>query len=569
MHSERPTELAAIELDPPGPGRVEVPIEGEGSRTTPTLRVSGRQQPVPVAGWVLESNGLGVGGATVLVRGRRRAEQSESARTDADGSFSLQLDGAEWKPRELANVHVSFEGGERLFSGVVVLGQEITILLPESLLLAGRVVDLPSDIEGVSMRFDVPAGDRFATNVFVGRTELDDDGSFALLARPPAHSEEMLLTFFSGSQPLATITVAVTELTLPGGAVLDLELGRVRILIEDAQGSALEGVHVTAATLDTSPVIAHVSGASDDEGRLDLILPRGPVELCASREGFATKVWGMDVLEGDESGVESIALVRADDEWILRGTVVGANGSPLSSASVSAFPFSKTNVGFSARSSTATAVDGSFTLGVPAGAELEIVAVHRVHGEGPRTVLPPGTHSVQIQFDGQGEVLLELSAAPAETVARAGPIQCLLVDRKRSRVVREHVWGSPSPLSNVPAGDYNLYVFWPGMDVYGASPVTVRGGEAASCPVLLVPAPWLEGEVVDSGGRPLPGAAIHLESGPSLTLHPWERATSGPDGSFRLLRCSGSRPHDLVARAADGRTARLSDAPNPARIVVP
>jgi hypothetical protein len=108
------------------------------------------------------------------------------------------------------------------------------------------------------------------------------------------------------------------------------------------------------------------------------------------------------------------------------------------------------------------------------------------------------------------------------------------------------------------------------MDVYGGSPVTVEAGETAHCQVQLLPAEWLEGQIVDSSGLRVSGASVQLdsESWPIGPAQAWGRATCDSDGFFRLLL--GRKPPSLNLRVstADGRKASWSGAAGPALVVI-
>ena len=217
-----------------------------------------------------------------------------------------------------------------------------------------------------------------------------------------------------------------------------------------------------------------------------------------------------------------------------------------------------------------TSKDGRFSVRVPGDQGLKLVATHPDHGEKQRTELPPGVRDVTIRFENQGKLMLELEAAPKEAVARSGPIEYLVVDRKREHVIRDHLWGSPTPVGSVPEGNYNVFVFWPGMDVFGGTPVTVEAGETAHCHVQLLPAEWLEGRIVDSSGTRVSGATVQLDSEPWLigASQAWGRATSDSDGFFRLLLGRKTSFLDLQVSTADGRKASWSGAEGPALVVI-
>ncbi len=571
---ERSVELMPVEVTRPSRYLIlneseEVSLDTKGTMDSiedPTAEY------LEVSGWVLEFTGEGAQNVSVHIRARHGTEYSGRATTGADGGFSLQLDTREWKTQDLASVHVSSEVGQRLFTGVVAIGEGITILLPKPLLLSGKILDLSAlEIAQVSMRFDIPAGRRFASNLFVGKRAVDKDGSFSLFVRPPAVSETILLSFFQGAKPLARVLVSVSDLSSPEGVNLDLGLAPILIEFLDHAGSPIEGVQLGAISFEGATATPRLTEVSGQGGGVGLVLPHGRVELCAQKKGFHTKVWVLDRDEGSGPHTERVVLNPLGSPSLLEGTVSLADGSPLAGAYISAFPRSQTRVGFGARSTAHTDENGRFSVSISGDQPLKVIATHREHGRAPEVVLPSGEFNVDIRYAEFGGLLLDIESFPQETVARSGPIQCLLVDRKYDNVIRTHIWGSPSPMRDIPEGDYNLFVFWPGMDVFGASPVCIETGKTENVRLSLGPARWLHGSVLDPEGNPVPWASIELSSdhGATERPHPWSRTTSSPDGSFRLLVTEGSGSLDVRVRSTNNHEAHWEGLNGPVRFVVP
>jgi len=569
---ERQDALRPVETDVSA--RMEIVEAEPRSAGDKTLGIpdATRPQALKIHGEILESDGLGLSGVDVLFRGRYDSADSRRAVTGPDGRFELRLDPEEWNYGVLANVHVSTASGMRLFTGVVPLEPSVSILLATPVYLKGRLSGAEDIKPGpIGMRFDVPAGERFGSNLFIGKTQVAADGRFSLVARLPTTTSLVLMTFFNDTTPLGNAAADLAQLTSTNGAVVDLDVGQVTLRYVDVERRPLEDVRISACPPGRPYSLSVVSLVTDSDGVVELTVPRGSVEVCAYRDGYIARTDVVEVRASERAEPIEIVLSQRDSHPIVTGTVLRPDGRPLPGAAVSIFPETDTDAGFYARSKIATDDQGRFALPLHGDGPHRVLTVHRVLGRGPSLIVQAHTQDVTIWFEQRGGVVLEVVAAPSALHTVAGPLECVLVDRDRKFVIREHVWGTPTPLDGIPVGRYNLFVHWPGMDVSGAASVTVEAGVNRTCRVVLEPVRRLHGSVVDAAGAPVTGATVLRLDGREFlgASHPWAIARTGPDGRFSFLLGPTGPPHHFRVTSDSAGDVDWIGASSEARIVVP
>lgn len=502
-----------------------------------------------VGGWVLREDGNGLAGVRVNLRGRVGPEESAQVTTAEDGSFDAELAASAWRIGDLCNVHVESVDGNRLFTGTCQLGTEMTFLLQEAIPLAGRLEVFPAQAPPNSfVRIEVPAVDKRSSSVYVGRASLDDRGRFFLAARPPMPTDSFRLQFESGGVAYGSAVVTVDELVSDDGAVITLERRRLALRVEDPRGRALPDVEVQAwYSLEDFGA----TGSTDADGRVEFLLPPGTVDLCAGHEDWSPRLWSVD---GSREQSQTVVLEERSFR-MLTGFVLAASGDPVSGARVSAVPRAPGNIGWAAYAAAETDTDGAFSVEVPRGHSIEVLATHRDHWMTPTTTVDQATDSVTLEFLPQGNLTIRLAAAPTETITRPGPVRYWLCHRDREIVLARHGWQTPLTANGIAAGSYNLFVYWAGMDVFAASEVEIISGESREVSVGLEPAAWIRGTVHDEEGAPVSEAVVEimrLDWPPEVTRALGARTAD--DGSFHVCAGQSGATVGLRVKAADGRS---------------
>lgn len=310
-------------------------------RIAPGDRKSGVTISIPsgieVTGFVSDPEGEPLSGITVSTsetpRGPRGGRQTffggppqrddDLVRTASDGTFSLRLQEGSWD--------FTFRG-EGYAAGVVraqtvAPGAEndIEIELERAVGITGRVTRGGAPVEGVTVISFVSMEPSTATT--------GPDGSFTLSGLTPGSVGVMLRKQEEMIQEQRTLTAPATdvEIELPAGGRVT---GRV---VEKGSKKAIPsfqaGISVSRSgggMVMMAPPMMQSFSSDDGSFTLDHV-PAGAVNLVASAAGYASGKLNLQVETGKEvAGVE----IELDAGVRLFGKVTGANGSPLSDASV-------------------------------------------------------------------------------------------------------------------------------------------------------------------------------------------------------------------------------------------
>jgi len=466
--SARPSPLLPL-----GPARRSPVIEDEvevedGSiavepeMPTDTWHVGGSvvQAPefLPVVGaevkvWKLSE--LGVGGMRPVL-----------TTTGENGRFLLRLNPADVERGQVCSLEVRLSQ-RRLFSGSVVLDENVLVVVDEQVLLFGEVVGTdPRNLGRIRFQ-DRSSGEPF----FVGESALDAQGRFrcevALAQRPRA----LAVTVFLRNGQSVDRTVLVDELL--AGAVIEARTNALELRVRDSTGTAIPGATVSLAGHDASGTY-HTVARSDSRGVVDIDTTSTWLEYCVGADGYVPELGTQEV--GDLS-VWVVELSKNDETCLVRGIVQDWEGAPVAGAFVSAYPATgDPELGMAAFHSSLSADDGSFSLHVPPRIRLTLQAYKGPFGLGPSQIVQGSEDGIRLVIPNKGEVRvgIENCGTPIQAIQR--PVEYVLAG------IREFLEDSgtsatlPVIVGELPEGLYNFYVSSEGLGVYGEGLVEVAAG---------------------------------------------------------------------------------------------
>jgi 5-hydroxyisourate hydrolase-like protein (transthyretin family) len=237
-----------------------------------------KETNAPIAGaWLA----LSLKDTTTLVRGR----------TSDDGRFQLEAEDGAHELTVEAKGYAQFVGPL-----TVPAASELRVPLSKGLVVSGKVVDAfgkPAAAIQVSASWgndpESLSGDFVDTSA---------DGRFKFDSLTPAG-----VALFAGS---GAAGFAFQSSVRPGGpdVVLALRLGgRVSIQVLDAQGRPAEGVWVSLSRVAGTMVHGVGGGRTATEGRAEIAVPLGSVELRASKDKFEGRAT-VTVREGETASAQ-------------------------------------------------------------------------------------------------------------------------------------------------------------------------------------------------------------------------------------------------------------------------
>lgn len=393
----------------------------------------------------------------------------------------------------------------------------------------------------------------------VVRVETAADGT-ARLSGLPADRTLWVLAESQGHAPeLRSLPVgSLREMRLP--------LGPGRLLVGqvvDEKGRPVAGAEVTLAGTPFPLVSDSIHHLLSHQGRHQVRtgpagrfrfrdLPDGLFELSILHPDYA-------ILD-DEQAVEGSAIGRLGtfvlrQGTVLRGTVTGADGSPVAGARVWALSRTEqraSDEAFAPPSAT-TADDGSFSIpGRPSGQKLDFwvcadgflqewSSIDFPEDPVQVRLLPAASiHGRVLGPDGSPLAGARVSACEGEEMGGCG-----------NRVATPCLEGEPATsdaegrfhLARLSPAWYTVTAQAPGLVNAEVSPVRAAAGEPMEVEIRFPEGATVSGRVTAPDGSPLPGADVWVRSEKSAV---W--MTAREDGSFRVSGVAAG-PNEIVARA--------------------
>lgn len=342
----------------------------------------------------------------------------------------------------------------------------------------------------------------------------DAEGRLAA-ALPEEGDAELVLDAGSGWRQSSSLRLA------PGGDPAELTMEAPLLLTGRVVDAEEETPLVRALVWPRGEPGAAVT--SDGDGTYEMVSGTPPDEVAAGAAGF--RVAGVRT---DPSRPARLPLLRLPPEVTVRGTVVDAEGGPVSGARVRLRAPAQPGITWKAtwgREAPGGSSDerGRFRV---AGLDTGTVYLLRVEAPGfpalERAVEPPAQLALTLERGGgvtgvladpYGEPVVGARARLFPAPDEANRLVVQLLDGER--VARyEAVTGAQGrfTVTEVAAGAYDLWIEAPGLAPVRRMGVEVPGGELQRLGRLVAdPAVAVEGRVVDAEGEPVEGARVSVD----------------------------------------------------------
>ncbi|WP_163993694.1 carboxypeptidase regulatory-like domain-containing protein [Pyxidicoccus caerfyrddinensis] len=316
-------------------------------------------------------------------------------------------------------------------------------------------------------------------------------------------------------QPVAGVQVSATQ-ALPGESLSQLPCGEespvLSLTSPDCIGEAsLRVLDLISEERGGAPVLAQGTTAADGTFQLDA-LPEGTVALWA----FSARGSAMEPEVA--TGREDVELAL-DEGLSLAGRVVAESGAPLPGAKVTLF-----HQTHSRYFTTSTGADGRFSFGPLPDGDYGLVA----SSPGLMPALVPD--AAYEELDGivlhpprqlTGRVLLADGTPAPGAEVHVSPVSLAGVADAEGRFA----------LGPLPPGDYDVLAERDGLHGFAHLSLSEERPDAEAT-VYLGTIVHLEGVVLDEAGQPIADAIVTASS--EVEGPPFDDATTGPDGRFRL-----------------------------------
>lgn len=455
----------------------------------------------------------------------------------------------------------------------------VTITLERAAAISGQVVDeAGKPLEGAEVTTVANSEDmRRSPGMWSVRS--GPDGRFALRQLPAGrpHSLKAMLEGFAPTTQVADSKVPV-RLVLRRGATV---VGRV----VDGDGVPVAGADLKLSVSRISVMSSiplqtlEFTAVSGAEGRFSLRnVSAGRFDLRASRRGFAAAlVPGVTVAEGEpRTDVGEIALKPGG---AIEGIVVDESGRPVEGAAIMMTPGGSESLiledpFFFHRRPIETGADGRFRIeDLPRGRQVGLEVMHQdlVAAE-LSGVEVPTAEPLRIELgrsrriEGRVTDRLGEPVAGARVIVSSGP--GTVVGAGSFRGMRARGAGVTEPdgrfvLGGLKPGVVDLQVSATGYRTRTSQGVRIpEDGQAPPVEIVLEPGTWLEGSVLDSGGRALSNASVQVQR---VEPSSYETATTDEEGHYEI---GDLEPGEYLIRAAPlrgGATARTEVEIRPGR----
>lgn len=457
-----------------------------------------------LGGQVVGEAGQGLAGARVYAVSRKVPLSAEAV-AGADGSFTLKDLGEgpfyvlASAPGYLPTVEPLVEAGTR----------------PVSLRLEPtRTLEVHVTRKGVPMAATVRLkADHLAR-------ELQAEGGVARFEQ--LYPDELVVSAEAGRLAAVPRTLTLSERVTRVNLELE-EAGALLVTVVDEAGQPVPSPELVLSTGRGRPVrsLKLSNGALGQFGALAV----GDYVLEGHAKGFRDAQLPVRIKPG-ETALE-LELTRAT---IITGQVLDPYGRPAPHVSVLVQPTGDTQ---------SADEEGRFTVAVPTPGLYVLHAHHSQWGGGEVKVTAPA--------DGVALNLEPLAALEVTVQSEGHRVEgadvVMVVDKEG--IFRSDTSSGPDgvvPMRGLPPGTYSVLVTHP--DYLSSEPqkVTVEDGQTQHLTVTLAPGASLRGEVVDTRGAPVAGAAV------SALPRSAEPVISDAQGHFELRALKPGRPYVLEAR---------------------
>ncbi|MFN0243253.1 MAG: hypothetical protein ACKVWV_10215 [Planctomycetota bacterium] len=466
------------------------------------------------------------------------------AETTPNGEFRIAWSAAALPLGRLVHVGIRGPEGVAALHGLAALRQGMTFFVSRPQNVHGRLVGLDAcfDPARTAIAAMTVPDRRIWERRLVGRTEVGDDGRFAMLIPGYDCSDafDVLVSALDGAAGAIARRVPASSLLDPLGASIPLALSHMRVVVEDEHGAPIAGAALQAAALaGATEHAAHEDVLTRDDGSATLLVPASRVELSVFRSGRAVSIEEIDVPPCELT--HRVRLAR-DDTLPLEGEVLLPDGTPVADASATLYPKSTAQTGLAALQAVRTDRAGRFRIARHSERPSHLTIFHRDHGTVEERDLPPSVRFVRVYLEPLGDLRIVVAASALALDSPVGSIQYCLADVERDRT-HTGVLELPSVISDVPVGRYNLFVRSAAGEGFGQVHAVVDARDARTVEVELVDgSAWL-GAVVRADGSPVEGARVRLidPTWPEELLSWWGATTTDAHGQFFLVAGAATR----------------------------
>ncbi len=434
------------------------------------------------------------------------------------GMISFSLPAKQWRLFQAYPILVRTQGKQTIFQGQVILEPYMELQISEQILLKGRLV-LPAGlrgIRGVALYFLDSDSSSYGGD-FLGRTNSNEKGEFALKASPPRKSGDVRAAISIGKN-MISIRTQLKTLASENGAVLEFKLHPFRIkVIHEKGGEGISGVQIRVREDSGSQnsFFQYVAGVTNALGEVSFFLPEKKLVVIAKKGGFFVKASKMEVKVGFPLRRE-MTLKRISIPQVLHGFVVDSQGKVVKNAVVSCFPHAipksaLAECGIVVRSNPY----GDFQLQLPFQFPVQVRAFHPDYGFSKPVVLHEMKGVHKIEFGPTGTLNLSIQGTVAgHPLSSPGRIRWLLKKRgvKWSRNgSRNGVFSLDGfRIDTLPVGRYLLYVVESEGLFLGGTEVSISHSGITHSSIKVVPGGFFEGRVIASTIQGKAPPRLHL-----------------------------------------------------------
>ncbi|MEO6709636.1 MAG: hypothetical protein ABI054_08620, partial [Planctomycetota bacterium] len=498
---------------------------------------------------------------------------SAQATTDAAGSVALRLQTGGVAREALCNVSVGEGENVRRFTALP-LQSELVVLIDSCTRLHGLIVVSGTELtEPAWVSAFEPASGMMSTGTMFARTRAQADGSFEIQACPSR--EVPWVDMNIGAGPVNVLRrVAWSELSSEAGARIEIQVCELTVRVLDEASEPLAGADVRVSRLvEDAPF--PTGGKSDERGEFRTTLEPADCEVIAGLAGRACAIERFELAVLNAPRVVELRMRSLSESDHLRGRVVREDHTPIEGALVSASPTASSSEGaVAAFVQMRTDSEGRFDLRIATDRELELVAFRRDLGLSDEVRFLPDGRELELVIRAQGALEVRIALPSGFSGFARGLVEYVLVDRRFDLADHGHEFEVPFTLDQIPAGDYNLFVYVAGWNAYAEGSVHVEAGdnsaeEPAWVELISHPAQFARGQVLAADGSPALGAHIELDhpTWPPEVERLWS-VKVGDAGRFEALlgvdtACSarlslpGMPAQRVELHEGDGATLRL------------
>lgn len=452
------------------------------------------------------------------------------ARTDQDGRFELNVP-SEWDRLSIYSCVGRIGEALAVFSGFVSLQDNLLLLGALPQVARGRLVShfhFPYARTAVRLAPDGGQG--------YGKAILDDAGIFEAIV-PHTSEPRHFDLWFSLEGVRGNVLARTSAESLLGDRLVDIECYPVKLTVvcTDKHGASVPSVTVRAGNAGEETAGLE-EFQTDLAGEVTLLVLPGDVEICAARDGYWTSLATVPIARVMDA-VHRVTLKEQDEEYIVRGRAVRPDGSPVSGAFVTSVPASRVDgVSLGNLSGTQSDQDGEFQLMSRFMGSSEIRAFHRRHGFTRAYVVSEYPAFLTLVFGDLGSVRVDVAYSFHPEEYTSGLPEYCLVDRYNHRSFSGYS-KPPITLSDIPGGDYNLYVRFPGHAGYVQTSLVVEPGQERREEGDVVEGHWHAGELVRVNGESLPGAIVQarIPDWPDELTQKWGMSRTDREGRFEVF----------------------------------